>query len=151
MRAVLVVRRTGGDVGWVEGRDHWWDEIVRAPSDTHAYESFPAEHTLLIMYTSGTTAKPKGIYHTTGGYLTQAATTHYNIFDIKADTDVCWTAADIGWITGHSYIVYGPLINGVTQVMYEGLPDSVDAIGGGKLLKRIRSPFSTPHRRQFAR
>jgi acetyl-CoA synthetase len=79
---------------------------------------------MFIMYTSGTTAKPKGIYHTTGGYLTQAATTYYNIFDVKPESDVCWTAADIGWITGHSYIVYGPLINGVTQVMYEGLPDS---------------------------
>ena len=82
---------------------------------------------MFIMYTSGTTAKPKGIFHTTGGYLTQAATTYYNIFDVKPETDVCWTAADIGWITGHSYIVYGPLINGVTPVMYEGLPDS-----GGK-------------------
>ena len=86
-----------------------------------------AEHTMFIMYTSGTTAKPKGIFHTTGGYLTHAATTHNYIFDVKPETDVCWTAADIGWITGHSYIVYGPLINGVTQVMYEGLPDS-----GGK-------------------
>jgi acetyl-CoA synthetase len=127
VKAVLVVRRTGGDVNWVEGRDHWWHDLVDRQSDTHAYESFDAEHTMFIMYTSGTTAKPKGIFHTTGGYLTQAATTHYNIFDVKKETDVCWTAADIGWITGHSYIVYGPLINGVTQIMYEGLPDS-----GGK-------------------
>ena len=127
VKAVLVVKRTGSDVEWVKGRDHWWHEIVDKQSTEHTPEFFPSEHTMLIMYTSGTTAKPKGIFHTTAGYLTQAATTHYYVFDVKADKDICWTAADIGWITGHSYIVYGPLINGVTQIMYEGLPDS-----GGK-------------------
>ena len=127
VRAVLVVKRTSGDVHWVEGRDYWWHDVVERQSDEHAFENFPAEQTMFIMYTSGTTAKPKGIFHTTGGYLTQVASTYNYVFDIKPESDVCWTAADIGWITGHSYIVYGPLINGVTQVMYEGLPDS-----GGK-------------------
>src|SRR6202789_1098439 len=127
VRAVLVVQRTKGDVEWTEGRDHWGHDMVDKQSDSLAYESFEAEHPMFIMYTSGTTAKPKGIFHATGGYLTHASTTHKYIFDVKPESDVCWTAADIGWITGHSYIVYGPLINGVTQVMYEGLPDS-----GGK-------------------
>jgi acetyl-CoA synthetase len=127
VKAVLVVRRTGGEVNWNEGRDYWWHDVVERQSDQHTCQSFPAEHTMFIMYTSGTTAKPKGIYHTTGGYLTHVSATHKYIFDVKPETDICWTAADIGWITGHSYIVYGPLINGVTQVMYEGLPDS-----GGK-------------------
>jgi acetyl-CoA synthetase len=127
VKAVLVVRRTGGEVDWHEGRDHWWHDVVERQSDEHTCKSFPAEHTMFIMYTSGTTAKPKGIFHTTGGYLTHVSTTHKYIFDVKPESDICWTAADIGWITGHSYIVYGPLINGVTQVMYEGLPDS-----GGK-------------------
>jgi acetyl-CoA synthetase len=127
VKGVLVVRRTGGDVAWIEGRDHWWHDIVDAQSTVHTPEFFESEHTMFIMYTSGTTAKPKGIFHTTGGYLTQAATTYNYVFDVKPDTDICWTAADIGWITGHSYIIYGPLINGVTSIMYEGLPDS-----GGK-------------------
>jgi acetyl-CoA synthetase len=124
VQAVLVVRRTQGDVAWTEGRDHWWHELVERQSDEHEAQAFPAETPLFIMYTSGTTASPKGIFHTTGGYLTQVATTYHYVFDVKPDSDVCWTAADIGWITGHSYIVYGPLINGVTQIMYEGLPDS---------------------------
>jgi acetyl-CoA synthetase len=111
-------------VNWVEGRDVWWHEIVERQSDVHTPEYFPSEQTMIIMYTSGTTAKPKGIYHTTGGYLTQVASSYMNVFDVKPDTDICWTAADIGWITGHSYIVYGPLINCATQIMYEGVPDS---------------------------
>jgi acetyl-CoA synthetase len=137
--AVLVVQRTKGEVEWVAGRDHWWHDIVERQSDLHEPEAFPAETPLFIMDTSGTTAKPKGIFHTTAGYLTQAATTHYNVFDVKPETDVCWTAADIGWITGHSYIVYGPLINGVTQILYEGLPDS----GGRDRWWKIISEYKT--------
>jgi acetyl-CoA synthetase len=124
VRSVLVVRRTGQDVDWKDGRDHWWHDIVDPQPASHAAEFFDAEQPLYIMYTSGTTAKPKGILHTSGGYLTHVSATHRLIFDVKPETDVCWTAADIGWVTGHSYIVYGPLANGVTSVMYEGTPDT---------------------------
>jgi acetyl-CoA synthetase len=121
---VLVVRRTGQEVAWNEGRDVWWHEVVDRQPATHAAEAFDAEHPLYIMYTSGTTAKPKGILHTSGGYLTHVSATHRLIFDIKPEEDVYWTAADIGWVTGHSYIVYGPLANATTSVMYEGTPDT---------------------------
>ncbi|MBM7771390.1 acetyl-CoA synthetase [Actinokineospora baliensis] len=121
---VLVVRRTGGEVGWTEGRDVWWHKLVDRQPETHAAEAFDAEHPLFILYTSGTTGNPKGILHTSGGYLTQASYTHHAVFDLKPETDVYWCTADIGWITGHSYIVYGPLSNAVTQVVYEGTPNT---------------------------
>ncbi|MDV6274337.1 acetate--CoA ligase [Rhodococcus erythropolis] len=123
---VLVVNRTGIDVDWTDGRDLWWHETVAQASPEHEAQAFDAEHPLFILYTSGTTGKPKGIIHTSGGYLTQASYTHHNVFDHKAGQDVYWCTADIGWVTGHSYIVYGPLSNGVTQVVYEGTPNSPD-------------------------
>jgi acetyl-CoA synthetase len=121
---VLVVKRTGQETAWNSATDIWWDEIVSRQSPEHVAQAFDAEHPLFILYTSGTTAKPKGIFHTTGGYLTQAAFTHRAVFDLKAESDVYWCTADVGWITGHSYVVYGPLINGATQVIYEGTPDT---------------------------
>ena len=125
MSNVLVVRRTGQDVDWTEGRDVWWHDAGRRSSPT---STPPSRTTPSTRSTSCTPRaprrKPKGILHTTGGYLTGVAYTHHAVFDLKPDTDIYWTAADIGWVTGHSYIVYGPLANGATSVMYEGTPDT---------------------------
>lgn len=121
---VIVVNRCDTEVTMVNDRDHWWHDLMAAADPDCVPVPLDSEHLLYLLYTSGTTAKPKGIMHTTGGYLTQVAFTHKYIFDSKPDTDVYWCAADIGWVTGHSYIVYGPLTNGCTSVMYEGTPDT---------------------------
>ena len=123
---VLVLRRTEHDVPMTDGRDVWWHDLVPQQSTECAPEPMDAEDLLYLLYTSGTTARPKGIMHTTGGYLTQVAWTHKYVFDLHADSDVYWCAADVGWVTGHSYIVYGPLTNRATSVLYEGTPDHPD-------------------------
>ena len=120
---VVVLRRTGGEVPWTEGRDVWWHDLVEGQSADCPPEAMDAEDLLYLLYTSGTTARPKGIMHTTGGYLTGVSTTHRLVFDLHPDTDVYWCAADIGWVTGHSYIVYGPLANHATSILYEGAPN----------------------------
>ncbi|GAA1357393.1 acetate--CoA ligase [Arthrobacter rhombi] len=121
---VLVVKRNGEDVAWTDGLDLWWEDVVAAADPEHTAEGHDSEHPLFVLYTSGTTGKPKGIIHTTGGYLVQNAATHRDTFDLHPESDVFWCTADIGWVTGHSYVTYGPLVNGATQVIYEGTPDT---------------------------
>ncbi|MDX6601763.1 MAG: acetyl-CoA synthetase [Solirubrobacterales bacterium] len=123
LETIVVVRHTGIDCPMREGRDRFYDELMEAAEPECPPEPLDAEHPLFILYTSGSTAKPKGILHTTGGYLTGVAATHRYVFDLKPEEDVYWCAADVGWVTGHSYIVYGPLLNGATSVMWEGAPD----------------------------
>ena len=122
---VLVVRRTGQDVPWTEGRDVWWHDAIDTQPDVHEPEAFGSEHPLFIIYTSGTTGKPKGLVHTSGGYLTHASWAHWAHFDAKPD-DVHWCTADLAWVTAHTYEIYGPLSNGLTQVIFEGTPDTPD-------------------------
>lgn len=120
---VVVVRRGGNEVSMQQGRDHWYHDLMADADSTCVAEAMDAEQLLFLLYTSGTTGKPKGIMHTTGGYLTHVTFTHKYVFDLKPETDIYWCTADVGWITGHSYIVYGPLSNGATQVIYEGVPN----------------------------
>jgi acetyl-CoA synthetase len=126
LERIIVVKSTGDDCEMKDGRDHWYHELLEEADDACEAEPLDAEHPLFILYSSGSTAKPKGILHTTGGYLTGVACTTKYVFDLKPEEDVYWCSADVGWVTGHSYIVYGPLLNGATSVMYEGAPDYPD-------------------------
>ena len=138
IETIVVVRHTGSECPMRDGRDVWWHEAIEAADPECEAEELDAEHPLYILYTSGSTAKPKGILHTTGGYLTGVACTHRYIFDLRPESDVYWCAADVGWVTGHSYIVYGPLANGATSVLYEGAPDYPDKDIWWELVERYR-------------
>ena len=132
---VLVIRRTGSDIAWTEGRDVWWHDVVDTAPDVHEPEFFDAETPLFIIYTSGTTGRPKGLVHTSGGYLTHASYTHWAVFDAKPD-DVYWCTADLAWVTAHSYVLYGPLSNGATSVIYEGTPNTPTAERHFEIIER---------------
>jgi acetyl-CoA synthetase len=138
LETIIVVQHTNADCSMKEGRDFWWHTVMDAAADECPAEPLDSEHPLYILYTSGSTAKPKGILHTTGGYLTQVAWTHKHVFDLKPEEDVFWCSADVGWVTGHSYIVYGPLANGATSVMYEGAPDYPDKDIWWELVERYK-------------
>jgi acetyl-CoA synthetase len=138
LKHVIVARRVGDPVTMVSGRDHWWNDLVGDQPTTCEPEAMDSEDLLYLLYTSGTTAKPKGIKHTTAGYLTQVTATHELVFDLKRDADVFWCAADIGWVTGHSYIVYGPLANGATSILYEGTPDYPDKDRLWEIIERYK-------------
>jgi acetyl-CoA synthetase len=139
LETIVVVRNTGGDCPMSEGRDVWYHDALEAAADECPPEPLDAEHPLYILYTSGSTAKPKGVLHTTGGYLAGVAWTHRYVFDLKPDSDVYWCAADVGWVTGHSYIVYAPLANGTTSVMWEGAPNYPDKDIWWEIVERYRA------------
>ena len=140
---VLVVRRTGSEIPWTPERDVWWDQLVDAQPTTHQAQAFDAETPLFIMYTSGTTGKPKGLVHTTGGYLTQSASSYRLLF---GDADVHWCTADLAWVTAHTYEIYGPLANGATQVIYEGVPNEPHAGRHFEIIQRygVNSYYTAP-------
>ncbi len=149
---VLVVKRTGQDVEWNDDVDVWWHDTVDEASTEHECEFFDAEHPLYVMYTSGSTGKPKGILHTTGGYLTGAAYTHWAVFDLKPETDVYWCTADVGWVTGHSYLVYGPLANGThRRASTRARRTAPRRAAGGRSCRTTRSRSSTPRPPRSAR